>query len=291
AEAAATPIRVALIQPGTDPLAEAARDRGEAALRAARLAAHVRDAVAADPAIRAVVLPEKAIEFEPWREWNRAVHELAPALGVEVWTGGSAAEDGAGGAKRYFNSAFRLRPDGAESPRYDKNALVPFGERMPFGSALAWLSAAIGRTPFAAGDGTPLHDALGARFAFLICYEAILPERAREPVQRGAALLVNLTYDGWFGDTAEPAQHLMLVAAQAAQLGVPVLRATTTGLSAFVDARGRVVSSSALFERRALVGDVRPLRAGGAYAAHGAWLAWGCAAAGALLVAAGARTR
>jgi len=59
----------------------------------------------------------------------------------------------------------------------------------------------------------------------------------RDPVRRGANLLVNLNYDGWFGDTAEPTQHLMLVAVQAAQLGVPVIRSTTTGISALIDAR------------------------------------------------------
>ena len=96
----------------------------------------------------------------------------------------------------------------------------------------------------------PLFDAGPARFAFLICYEAILGSLARDPVRRGANLIVNPTYDGWFGDTAEPAQHLMLVAAQAAQLGVPILRAATTGISAFVDARGRIGPRAELFARR-----------------------------------------
>jgi len=97
-------------------------------------------------------------------------------------------------------------------------------------------------------------------------------------VRRGANLLVNLTYDGWFGDTAEPAQHLMLVAVQAAQLGVPVVRSTTTGISALLDARGRIVARTQLFERTVLVGDVAPVRAPGLYAAWGNWFAWSCVA-------------
>lgn len=286
AERAADPLRVALVQPGED---RPSHDRGDAEARAENLAALARDALAADPSIRAVVLPEKAIEFEPSREWNRPVRDLAADFGVEVWTGGAASDRSDPERPRVYNAAFRIRPDGAESPRYDKNVLVPFGESMPFGSALDGLAAAIGRPAFSAGEGMPLHDALGARFAFLICYEAILPAYVREPVLRGADLLVNLTYDGWFGDGGEPAQHLMLVAAQAAQLGVPVLRATSTGISAVIDARGRITGRMELHERRVLTGDVRPVRVPGIYVAAGEWLGWSCALLSVLLLASAQR--
>lgn len=282
AERTATPIRLALVQPGED---RPSHDRGDAQQRAENLAALAREALVADPSIRAVVLPEKAIEFEPWRAWNRSVRELAAGFGVEVWTGGAATDPDDPERARLFNAAFRIRPDGAASPRYDKNVLVPFGESMPFERVLGGLAAAIGRPSFVAGEGMPLHDALGARFAFLICYEAILPRYVRGPVERGADLLVNLTYDGWFGDGGEPAQHLMLVAAQAAQLGVPIVRATSTGISALIDARGRITQRIGLHERRVLVGDVAPVRATGLYAAWGEWFAWSCVGASALLLA------
>ena len=286
AERAADPIRVALVQPGED---RPSHDRGDAMRRAENLAALAGEALAADASIQVVVLPEKAIEFEPSREWNRPVRDLAAESGVEVWTGGAASDRSDPTRPRVYNAAFRIRPDGAESPRYDKNVLVPFGEAMPFGLALDGLASAIGRPSFAAGDGMPIHDALGARFAFLICYEAILPGYVREPVRRGADLLVNLTYDGWFGDGGEPAQHLMLVAAQAAQLGVPVLRATSTGITAIIDARGRLTGRIEVHERRVLVGDVAPLQATGLYVAWGEWFAWGCVAISGLLLARGQR--
>ena len=107
----------------------------------------------------------------------------------------------------------------------------------------------------------------------------------RAPVAHGANLLVNLTYDGWFGDTAEPAQHLMLVAAQAAQLGVPFVRSTTTGISASIDARGRIRARTQLFEHTVLVDDVAPLRAPGLYAAWSDWFAWSCVAVSLALLA------
>jgi apolipoprotein N-acyltransferase len=285
AESAATPIRVAMIQPGDDPEAEPVRTKEQARVYAEELASLARAALAADRRIDVVVFPEKALEFEPTRSWNRAVRELAPAFGIEVWTGGAASDRSDPDRPRYFNSAFRLPADGSAQPRYDKNVLVPFGEYMPFGDRLAWLAEAIGRPSFVAGDTMPLHDAGATRFAFLICYEAILADSAREPVQHGANLLVNLTYDGWFGDTNEPAQHLMLVAAQAAQLGVPIARSTTTGISAFIDARGTITAQTSLFERTALVGDVTPLRAPGLYARWGPWFAWACVVASILLLA------
>jgi len=282
AEDASIRLRIAIVQPGDDPYAAPARNAREARQNADKLAEQAREALAADRAIQVVVLPEKALEFEPSRSWNRSVRDLAAAFGVEIWTGGAAADRREAGT-RYFNSAFRLTPDGAEWPRYDKNVLVPFGEWMP--DSFAWVSRALGRNPFTPGSGMPLHDAHGARFAFLICYEAILADYVRAPVRDGADLLVNLTYDGWFGDTAEPAQHLMLVAVQAAQLGVPIVRATTTGLSAFLDARGRVTAQTSLLEQRTLVADIAPIRVSDRYVAWGDWFAWVCVASSAALLA------
>lgn len=276
AEAAATRLRIALVQPGDDPRAGPARNVTEARAHADALAAQAREALAADRGIEVVVFPEKALEFEPSRTWNRSVRELAPAFEIEVWTGGAATDRRDANRKRYFNSAFRETPDGADWPRYDKNVLVPFGEWMP--DSLASVSQALGRTSFEPGTGMPQYDAGPARFAFLICYEAILPGYVREPVRDGANLLVNLTYDGWFGDTAEPAQHLMLVAVQAAQLGVPIVRSTTTGISAFLDARGHIGAQTKLFEKHTLTADVAPLRVPGLYVAWGDWFAWTCVA-------------
>ncbi len=285
AERDAGSLRVALVQPGGDPEAPPARTPEQAQREVEALAAQARQAFAADASIRVVVLPEKSLEWGPTRPWNAAVRDLAPALGVEVWTGSSASDRSVRDQPRVFNSAFRLRADGSTDARYDKNVLVPFGEYVPFGDQLPWLRKAIDRTPFDPGEGMPLYDATPARFAFLICYEAILPSYVREPVARGANLLVNLTYDGWFGDTAEPAQHLMLVAVQAAQLGVPVIRSTTTGITALIDARGRITAQTQLFERTVLVGDVAPLRAPGLYTARGDWFAWSCVAVSIALLA------
>ena len=86
----------------------------------------------------------------------------------------------------------------------------------------------------------------------------------------------NFSYEAWFGDTRELDQHLAMARAQVAQLGVPMARVATIGISAFVDARGQIQSRSGRFAQEVLVGDVLPLRAPGLYARFGPWFAWLC---------------
>jgi len=116
------------------------------------------------------------------------------------------------------------------------------------------------------GDYTPgtelptFESAHGERFVFLICYEAIRSEFVGEGVRNGVDLLVNLTFDGWFGDTSEPTEHLMLAAVQSALYGVPMIRSTTTGISALIDARGVITRRTELLTRDVLVGTVQPMQ-------------------------------
>jgi len=72
--------------------------------------------------------------------------------------------------------------------------------------------------------------------------------------------MVNITNDAWFGDTSCASQHLMLAAARSAELGIPLVRGATTGISAFVDARGVITHQSGLFTEENLIADVRPMR-------------------------------
>jgi apolipoprotein N-acyltransferase len=113
----------------------------------------------------------------------------------------------------------------------------------------------------------------------------------RDGVRDGLNLLVNLTFDGWFGDTAEPHQHLMLALVQSAQHGVPLVRSTGTGISAIADARGVVTARGGVMQREVVVGDVRPVRVPSPYTALGDWFAWACAAISALLLVSAARGR
>jgi apolipoprotein N-acyltransferase len=140
------------------------------------------------------------------------------------------------------NSAFLTGPDLRIRTRYDKRHLVPFGEYVPLESILPyqWFVPA-GVAFFSPGrDHRPLESASG-RLGLLICYEAIFPEIARETVDRGAQLLVNITNDSWYGFSSAPYQHLQIARLRAIETGRYLLRAANTGVSAIIDPQGRVL--------------------------------------------------
>ncbi len=241
---------------------------------------HVRamaSAYNASPDVDAFVLPEGALQGTPTWPRNFRVRKFVKDTGIEVWTGGASSRKGADGRREWFNSAFRLHGDARIDVRYDKNVLLPFGEYMPFVGLLPFLKKIQGVGNYQAGQGVIVFEALeDVRFAYLICYEAILSRYVRRAVNQGANLLVNITYDAWFGDTACPHQHFMLSALQAAQYGVPLVRSATTGISAFVDARGVITDTTDIFTRDVLVRPVKLVRLPGLYARLGDWFAWGC---------------
>ena len=204
-----------------------------------------------------------------------------------MWTGGHAWDD-----DRRFNAAFRAHGAGVVDPPYRKNILIPFGEYLPFADASPWLQKVWRKDRNWAGVEQPVFTSPAGNFTFLICYEAIKSAYVRKVATRAAAavdLLVNLTDDGWFGDTSCPHLHLAAAALQSAQLGVPMARVSSTGISAFVDARGVVTARTGLFQPAVLVQDVPRFTAPSLYGAWGDWFAWLCVLTSAALLAAAAR--
>jgi len=158
------------------------------------------------------------------------------ALGIQREEGG-----------RYYNSLALLGPGGEVAALYDKHHLVPFGEYVPFGEAMARLGihglAASEGGGFAAGPGPALLDLPGIGAAMpLICYESIFPREIAAAPARPRLLLL-ATNDAWFGDFAGPYQHFALGRMRAIEQGLPLLRAANTGVSAVIDGRGRVLES------------------------------------------------
>ncbi len=287
AEPKAAPLRIAIIQPRhTIPL----RDKMERQAGDVFAKDHIalsREAIAAAPGhIDAFVWPEGALRVEPQRKSNAAVLEFARETGSEVWTGANHWEDDGTHITGSHNSAFRIRTDGTIDRRYDKNILVPFGEYMPLKSVFPFLARIEIPGNFQAGTETPVYESGSARFVFLICYEAIRNAYVRRALGADGNLLVNVTTDAWYGELSEQGQHLMLSAIQSALNGVPLVRSTSTGISAFVDARGVITANTGNFTREFLVREVRPVRVASIYATWGEWFAWTCVVVGgALLVA------
>lgn len=154
------------------------------------------------------------------------------------------------GRRHVYNSLYIFGPGGRTVATYDKFHLVPFGEYLPFESFFE--SIGITRLvgfpgSFAAGDGPHTVKVPGAPDAGpLICYEILFPGAVIGETRPG--WLINVTDDSWFGPWAGPRQHLLAARVRAIEEGLPVARAANTGISAVIDANGRLVASLGLDE-------------------------------------------
>lgn len=171
--------------------------------------------------------------------------------GQTLLMGANRAEpDGAGGY-RYFNTLVAFRRD-AQALRvggyYDKFRLVPFGEFMPLGDLAGRLGIrALVHMPddFSAGPRPrPLVIPGMPSVQPLICYEALFPGLATGGER--AAWILNISNDAWFGRTSGPWQHLNIASYRAIEQGLPMIRSTPTGVSAVIDAQGRVLPGARL---------------------------------------------
>ncbi len=220
----------------------------------------------------------------------------------------------------FFNAAFLFNPEGHIAAVYHKQKLVVFGEYIPL---VRWLPFIKWFTPitdsFASGnrsvpfemDINPEHrpparqepntdlpgagtetDAPGrVKTSTLICFEDVFPELARKYVQDDTDFLVNLTNDGWFGDSAEQWQHTASAVFRAVENGVPLVRCCNNGVTCWVDATGRM--REILKDRAGSVYGIGvmtievPLQkhAPTFYNRHGDWFGWGCVILALALVA------
>jgi apolipoprotein N-acyltransferase len=189
----------------------------------------------------------------------------------------------------FYDSALTLESTGAFGRRYDKSHLVPFGEYLPLRDAIGSFVTAIARgmatDNVTAGSGPralPVpRPGLGVPLtaAAPICYELLFPDVVRRMVADGAEILFAITNDAWYGRTGAPYQFLAMTAVRSAETRVWTARAANTGVSAIIDARGRVRERTRIFERGLLVADVplRPAPLGGSfYTRHGDVFALAC---------------
>ena len=143
-----------------------------------------------------------------------------------------------------FNSAVLITPEGKWAARYDKNLLVPFGEYVPFAEVLSFaksLTHVVGT--FKAGRDRKLLNLGKQQIGVFICYESIFPNEVRQFADNGADLFINISNDGWFGDTGAPGQHLNMARMRAIENERWLLRSTNTGITASIDPYGRVAAS------------------------------------------------
>lgn len=259
---AATPVKVALIQ-GNQPLLE--RDNSLAVHKKLTKAAKEEGAelVIWSEAIVQADLREDAYQWQVRKRmtWNLGVPTIVGTIISKrnpeghplKWTD--------------YNSAVMTNDKGAVVSRYDKQFLLMFGEYLPFGETFPKLYE-LSPNSSAFTRGTSLEPLMfgDKRLATTICYEDILPPFFNDMVRHAKPdLLVNLTNDGWFGDTTEPWIHLALAKLRTVEHRRYLVRSTNSGVSAIVDATGRVVAHGGTFTEETVLGDVRFLTGGTVY--------------------------
>lgn len=233
---------------------------------------------AARKGVHAVIWPETATPFmfQNRDELHDAVVGVAKETGAWLLFG-TPSYTRHEGALRFQNSAVALSPEGRIAGTYSKVHLVPYGEYVPLRPLFPFIEKlAVGVGDFLPGSGFDPVDAAEARIGFLICYEGIFPEIGRAYGRNGASLLVNVTNDAWFGMTSAPYQHLSMTVFRAVENRLYVARAANTGISAVIDATGRITARTGLFERTSLTAPVKIHRIGTLYTAAGDGFVFTC---------------
>jgi apolipoprotein N-acyltransferase len=203
---------------------------------------------------------------------NSRAWVLAGSLGVD-----NATHTQRSGGKVH-NSAALVSPEGIWTTRYDKIHLVPFGEYVPFRqlfSFAAGLTEQVGdfepgasRMPLQAGD---------AKLGVFICYESVFPNDIRQFAKNGAQVFVNISNDGWYGDSGAYAQHLKQARMRAIENARWLLRDTNTGVTAAIDPYGRVVAQIPRKQRNAMFASYALSNSVTVYTALGDWFGYLCA--------------
>jgi apolipoprotein N-acyltransferase len=229
-----------------------------------------------------IVWPESPAPFfandplfrEPVSEMARETHSWIVTGAI----GSTPAKQSGIPASEVFNSAALVSPMGDWTARYDKVHLVPFGEYLPFPKLFAFaggLTKEVGE--FKAGESRAPLEAGSERLGIFICYESVFPDEVRQFADKGAQVFVNISNDGWYGDSGAYAQHLNQTRMRAIENDRWILSSTDTGVTASIDPYGRTVARLPRKERGVLVAPYALTSVTTFYTRHGDWFAYLCA--------------
>ena len=245
-----------------------------------------RPVVAGAAVAGATVSPDLVAWPEAPTPFADADPDLRAALGAVAQTEhapmvvqaeGAGSTRNAGGRYDEYVSASFFLPDGSYAGRYDKMHLVPFGEYTPYKKLFFFAGQLLDQLILVPGTHRRVFSTGGHRYGAFICYESIFGDEIREFAEQGADVLVNLSDDGWYGDTSAPWEHLDMARMRAIENGRWLLRDTNTGLTASIDPEGRIVAALPRHVRDAIRVPFGYRTKLTFYTKHGDWIAWLCA--------------
>jgi apolipoprotein N-acyltransferase len=190
------------------------------------------------------------------------------------------------------NSSFLLDRDGATSAVYHKMHLVPYGEYVPLKDVLFFVEKLVqANGDFLPGSEytimqvRPSGQNTDVAVSTVICYEIIFPDLVRRFVNSGAAVITTVTNDAWFGRTGAPYQHFSMAVLRAVENHVPVVRAANTGISGFIDAKGRILETTSIFTEAQLTCTLTPAAKNTLYTRFGDIFSYLCLLASIVMLA------
>lgn len=186
-----------------------------------------------------------------------------------------------------YDSASLFTAEGIYQSRYDKIHLVPWGEYIPFKTLFSFadkLTEGVGDMD--RGTLRSVFQTHGATYGVFICYESIFGDEVRQFVENGAQVLINISDDGWYGDTGAPWQHLNMARMRAIENHRWLLRSTNTGVTTAIDPYGRMAFQAPRHVRAAFSFPFAALDGETFYTRHGDWFALLCVLVSAVMLAA-----
>jgi apolipoprotein N-acyltransferase len=203
-------------------------------------------------------------------KYKQRLLTLAQNLGVPIYIGFLDHRfDGPEGALNIFNSSGLFDPRGGLD-KYDKNHLLPFSEQLPLSTHFRWLrKIPFGQANFQPGPKRRPLSVDGGTFTPLICFESVLGYLCRRGVKDGANLFVNITNDGWFGNTPGPVQHAQMCLLRTVECRRYLIRCANSGVSMIVDPAGRVITGLGLYQQGIFALDVALLEGVTFYSRYG----------------------
>ena len=240
---------------------------------------------AADPGL--IVWPESPAPFyvgEP--RFHQQLAAVAQEANSYIVVGSTTETAGPeAGQVSLYNSALVVDTQGRTLGRYDKIHLVPFGEFIPMQRWLFFASKLTREVgDFARGTERRAFDLNGVKAGVFICYESIFPNEVRQFTANGAQVLINISDDAWYGETAAPFQHLDMARMRAIENHRWILLATNNGVTSVIDPVGRIVKKSERNVRTTLIAPFAAQTEVTFYSRYGDIFAWTCVVISLLVV-------